>query len=196
MKHVPMNPVAPNKSDHSRPSFLRRVFGHAFRRDEHGAVAIEFALLALPFFAIIGAIFETSLYFLSSQILDSAVDTSVRLVRTGQAQTADYTASQFRDSICDNLLNLFTCENLQVDVETINDFSSADFSISREIDPDTGLLKGTWIYSPGTGSDYVMLRVGYKWPTMLDILGFNLSNIGDGYRLMTAVRVFRNEPFT
>lgn len=42
-------------------------------RDERGATLVEFGLLAPFFFAIVGAIFETSVVFLSGQILDSAV---------------------------------------------------------------------------------------------------------------------------
>jgi Flp pilus assembly protein TadG len=43
-----------------------------FARDESGVTAIEFGLLALPFFSILGAILETSLVFLSGQVLESA----------------------------------------------------------------------------------------------------------------------------
>ncbi len=65
-----------------------------FRRDEKGVTAVEFGLLSLPFFAIIGAILETSLIFMASQILDSAVNDSARLIRTGQAQAANFTSTE------------------------------------------------------------------------------------------------------
>ena len=183
----------------SPAALMRRSLTRAFRRNERGAVAVEFALLALPFFAIIGAILETSFFFLSSQLLDSAVDTGSRLVRTGQ--TADYSAENFRTAICDNLYGLFDCNKLEIQVNTVSSFSSASFS--SPLDPDTMDWSDEWKaaklveggFNPGNASQVVMVRVYYKWPTMLDILGFNLSNAGDGNRLMGAVRVFKNEPF-
>lgn len=177
---------------------MARALTRGFRRNERGAVAVEFGLLALPFFAIIGAILETSFFFLSSQLLDSAVDNSARLVRTGQAQSQeDYTVDNFRTAICDRLYGLFDCDQLKIQVKTVASFSTASFS--SPLDPDTldwtEEWKGTETYQPGEGSQIVTLRVYYKWPTMLDILGFNLSNAGEGYRMMAAVRVFKNEPF-
>ena len=59
---------------------LRRWRG--FAHDESGVTAIEFGLLAVPFFSILGAILETSLVFLSGQVLESAVQDASRLIRT------------------------------------------------------------------------------------------------------------------
>jgi Flp pilus assembly protein TadG len=196
-----MKPVAKPGFGLTPAALMRRALPRAFRRDEHGAVAVEFAFLALPFFAIIGAILETSIFFLSSQVLDSAVDTSSRLVRTGQAQVQNYTAENFNKAICDNAYGLIDCEKLEIQVKTVSSFSAATFS--SPLDPDTMDWSDEWKaamavnngFTPGEGSQIVMVSVYYKWPTMLDILGFNLSNAGDNYRLMGAVRVFRNEPF-
>ncbi len=194
-----MKPDLMTKAAFSPIALVRRRFGRALGRDQRGAVAIEFGLLALPFFALIGAIMETAFYFMGSQILDSSVDTSVRLLRTGQAQAQSYTAQTFRDTICDGLFNLFDCDALQIDVQTISSFALADFTMPLEADPDD-ISQMIWKaslgnYTPGDGSQIVSVKVYYKWPTMLDLLGFNLSNAGNGYRLMASVRVFRNEPF-
>ena len=193
-----MKPATNSAKALSPLALMRRALTRGFRRNERGAVAVEFALLALPFFAIIGAIMETSFFFLSSQLLDSAVDTSARLLRTGQAQTQDFTITDFRDSICDGLFGLFTCEKLHIKVEKIGHFVDANFSYPLDVDPLSG--ETSWnaedVYSPGSGRDIIVVRVFYKWPTTLDILGFNLSNAGTGYRLMASARVFMNEPFS
>jgi Flp pilus assembly pilin Flp len=178
-------------------ALVRRSLRSAFSRNQSGATIVEFGLLALPFFAIIGAILETAFYFLSSQVLDSAVDTSVRYIRTGQAQEVNLTAQGFRDTICDGLFNLFHCDQLRIIVDTASDFTSVSFSSPLEEDPDGELIwTDTEVYTPGSGSEIVTVRVYYKWPTILDLLGFNLANAGDGYRLMSSVRVFKNEPFS
>ncbi len=190
-----MKPEVKSKAAISPLALMRRRIGRAFGRDERGAVAVEFGILALPFFAIIAAIMETAFFFLGSEILDSAVDTSVRLLRTGQAQSQGLTADQFERTICDRLYNLFDCDRLQIDVKTITNFASASFSAPLGEDFEWTDFEATKVYEPGDGSQIVSVRVYYKWPTLVDFFGFNLSNAGPGYRLMAAVRVFRNEPF-
>lgn len=198
-KRAVMKPDRSTRTALSPVALIWRRFARPFRRNERGAVAIEFGLLAVPFFAIIGAIMETAFFFMASQILDGSVDHSVRLLRTGQVQTQSYTASMFRTSICDGLMGMFDCDQLKIDVQTVSDFASADFSYPLE--PDTNNAGQTvWkakyeSFIPGNGGDIVTVRVYYKWHTLLDFLGFNLSNAGTGYRLMASVRVFENEPF-
>lgn len=165
--------------------------------DERGTTAIEFGLLALPFFALIGAILETALIFLASQILDTAVQDSARFIRTGQAQGANYTEAQYRQAICNGLYGMFDCTKLRVNVSVVTTFGGA--SLPAPLDTDCTATKCDWklqdAYNPGTGSSIVLVRVYYKWPTILNLAGFNLQNTGDGTRLLGAVRVFRNEPF-
>jgi hypothetical protein len=67
-----------------------------FRRDERGATVIEFGLVALPFFGLLFAIIETALVFFAGQALETAVSNAARLIRTGQAQSAGYTVSDFK----------------------------------------------------------------------------------------------------
>jgi len=173
--------------------FRWKALHRKLSNEESGTTAVEFGLLALPFFAIVGAILETGIVFLSSAVFDSAIDRSTRLVLTGQAQVNNLTGEDFRQVICSNLLGLFDCSKMVISVTTHSDFGSATLT------PPIDLTDGTWLladsYTPGGGSEIVLVEAHYKWPTILDIHSFNLSNSGDGHRLMSAVRVFRNEPF-
>ena len=74
----------------SRWSFKR------FRRDEDGATAVEFGLIALPFIALMMATIEIALVFFAGQALETAVDTASRLIRTGQAQQDGFNADDFK----------------------------------------------------------------------------------------------------
>ena len=49
-------------------------------RDQRAVTAIEFGMLAFPFFAIVGAILQTSVVFLASQVLESAVHDAARTI--------------------------------------------------------------------------------------------------------------------
>ena len=56
--------------------------------DRRGAAAVEFALVAPPFLALLFAILELALVFFASQALETVTQDSSRLIMTGQAQTA------------------------------------------------------------------------------------------------------------
>ncbi len=179
--------------------------GDAFRRDERGVTVIEFALLALPFFTFIAAIVETSLIFLAGQILDSAVQDSARLIRTGQAQNSPtpFGKDQFRAAICDGLYGMFDCtasdDRLRISVTVLTDFSAATLGYPLKTGEDCKQTKCDWTltdsYAPGKGSQVVLVQAYYKWPTLLNLPGFNFQTLPDGTRLLAASRVFRNEPF-
>lgn len=177
---------------------LARRGRRRFARSEDGAAAVEFALLAVPFFAILGAILETSLVFLSGQVLESAVNDTSRLVRTGQARSTIASVDQFKSEVCSRLYGLFAnCSGLHVEVDVVQNFAAAQFS--PPIDPDCE-PPCNWTrpesYNPGQGTSVVMVQVHYKWPVFLSLGGFGLANLPDGTRLLGAATVFKSEPFT
>jgi len=183
-----------NMKSRSNSGFLSALrLRREFARDERGVTVIEFGLLALPFFAVIAAIMETSVTFLASNILQSALHDSVRLIRTGEAQQNDYSLPTFRNKVCDRAFGMFDCNKLMVRVRTVNTFAAAN--ISEPIDPDTN----DWIlveqYNPGVSKSIVIAEVYYKWDTIFDIMGFNLQSLSDGTMLMGSAEVWRNEPF-
>lgn len=161
--------------------------------DESGVAAVEFGLLALPFFALFFAILESGLVFFASSVLDSAVEQSSRSIWTGQAQIKNHSIDDYRAEICTKLYGLFDCNELRISVKTVGSFTSA--KSTPPTDPATGDWTVAEAFSPGQSSDVELVEVHYKWPTILDIHGFNLANSGTSDRLMTAVRVFKNEPF-
>lgn len=168
-----------------------------FWRDEGGVTAIEFAILAPPFFAMIAMIMEASLLFLSAQILDGAVHEATRLIRTGQVQEAKLTLSKFEDMICGRLFGMFgDCHALQIRVTPIDSFKSIDMGAPLDLN-----CKVTcpWTmdeaFDTGKGSSIMLVRVYYKWPVILRYPSILPNLLDDGTVLMGSVDVFRNEPF-
>jgi Flp pilus assembly protein TadG len=171
---------------------------HRFARAEEAAVAVEFALVAAPFLALIFAIMETALVFFAGQNLEAAATGAGRMVMTGQAQTAGYTtAAQFKDNVVCPALgsgSLFTCADVQVDVKTYTDFSSITSDNTPPVKD--GELDTTKMgYTPGAAGDIVVVRLYYEWPIYLSLLNDSLSNLSNHRRLLVATSVFRNEPF-
>jgi Flp pilus assembly protein TadG len=165
-----------------------------FLRREDGTVAVEFALVAAPFLALLFAIMETALVFFAGQTLETAAADVGRLILTGQAQTAGLTQASFKDQVCARIFGLFDCENgMYVDVKTYSDFASVD--LTEPIDKDGKLDTSNFTYSPGGPCDIVVARLMYQFPTFVSLLGFDLSDMSGGKRLLVATSVFRNEPY-
>ena len=159
---------------------------------------MEFALLGVPFFLIIGAILETSVVFLSSQVLESAVQDTSRQIRTGQSQGTMTTASDFKTKVCNRLYGLYgDCSGLHVEVQTVSDFSSV--SITPPVDW-TCESECTWsrpeTFAQGKGSSIVVVQVYYKWPILLSLGEMSLANLPGQKRLLATSTVFRNEPYS
>lgn len=162
-------------------------------RNDRGSVAVEFALISVPFFALILAILETAIVFFAGQALETAVGNAARLVRTGQAQEDSLSASAFKTKICDELTVLFDCSKLYIDVRKYSTFAAID--LSRPVDSDGNLVTDDFQYTPGNGGDIVIVHAYYEWPIYLNQFGNDLSNLGNGKHLLTAAAAFRNEPF-
>ncbi len=176
--------------------FRRRAT--AFRRDDGAATAIEFGLLAIPFFVIVGAILQTSVVFLATQVLESAVHDATRQIRTGQAQQAGGALASFRTNICDRLYGLFPdCAGLHLRVVEVTNFQSA--TVTPPIDL-TCIEDCDWVvpeaWAPGGGKSVVLVQVHYRYPIYLKIGPFGMSNLPDGNRLIGTATVFQNEPFS
>jgi Flp pilus assembly protein TadG len=165
-----------------------------FARAQNGAAAVEFALVAAPFLALVFAILETALIFFAGQTLEAAASDSARLIMTGQAQTGGYSQSDFKTAVCNRLAGgLFDCTNgVYVDVKTYTTFTS----ITATPPITNGQLDTTnMTYTPGGPGDIVVVRLYYQWPIYVSMFGDNLSNLNGSKRLLVATAVFRNEPY-
>jgi len=161
-------------------------------RQEEGAAAVEFGLIAMPFLALVFAIIETALVFFASQVLETAVADSSRLIMTGQAQTQGLNKDTFKDKVCGRIFGLFDCAGgVHVDVHTVETFG--DVALDKPVDSSGNLDTSGFKYDPGEEGDIVIVRLVYQWPTYVSLLG--LSNMANNNRLMMATAVFRNEPY-
>jgi Flp pilus assembly protein TadG len=88
-----------------------------------GATAVEFALVATPFIALLVAILQTVLVFFAQRVLDEVTEEASRYIMTGQAQTGSITQSGFANYLCTSANTsslvgaLFTCSNIMINVQ-------------------------------------------------------------------------------
>ena len=165
-----------------------------FARRQEGAAAIEFAMVAAPFLAMIFAIMETAIVFFAGQALETAAADSARLIMTGQAQTQGFDQAKFKDAVCGKIYALFDCSGgLYVDVKSYPSFATAN--ISKPIDGSGNLKTADFGYNPGGPGNIVVVRLMYQWQVYVSLLGLNLSDTTGNKRLLMATVAFCNEPF-
>ncbi len=181
---------APVSSTVSIRTLVRR-----FRRNRRASAALEFALVAPIFFALLFAIIETALMFFASQVLETVTQDSARMILTGQAQTAAYTQQQFASYVCNqtSVSVLFNCNQIYIDVKSYSSFSNV--SISNQIDS-SGNFINNMTYSPGAAGDIVVVRLFYQWPIFVTGLGYNIANLSGSKRLLVGTAAFKNEPYS
>jgi Flp pilus assembly protein TadG len=174
------------------PKATLRSVVRRFRRNRRGSAAVEFALVAPVFFALLFAIIETALVFFAGQVLETITQNSARQILTGQAQTAGSTQAQFATYVCNQVPALFNCANIFIDVESYPAFSSV--AIASHIDGSNNFVNNMQ-YSPGGPGDIVVVQLFYQWPLFVTGLGYNISNLSGSKRLLVATAAFRNEPY-
>lgn len=168
-----------------------------FRRNRRGSAAVEFALVAPVFFALLFAIIETGIMFFAGQLLELGTQESARLMLTRQAQTSAMDVTAFKTDLCNRIKLLFNCvgnlPNIALDVK----FFAAGTSITLPDPIVSGSLDTTSLtYSlPANGTtDTVVVRAFYQWPLFVTGLGYNIANLSGNKRLLSATAAFHVEP--
>lgn len=192
----------------------RNLSFRKIRKSESGSTAIEFGILAIPFFMIIFATIETLLAFAGNQLLQNAVDVMSRKLRTGEITfnmgrpATDLNESEFRTAFCNEISIMLSCdqlasgdEKLLVDLQTVTNYASIDTAIPVVSNATFSQLDTTGFgYNPGGSGSINVLRVYYKWGIFLDLIRPYITNVRpeDGstsYFLMIATTAFKNEGY-
>jgi hypothetical protein len=177
--------------DVSRPAFLLRRL-HGFGADQSASTMVEFAFIAPPLLFMIMGIFQVGLVFLTSLALDNAATELGRQVRTGEAQKQYPDLTKFREAICREGNGLVQCNtsDLWVDVQKL---PPGPVSLGWPVD-EKGEFKDEGKYEPGKGGDTILVRVFYRYPVWLPMVGAAMANLPNGRRLIVSSAAFRNEP--
>ena len=196
--------IAPNED---------RAFGcrlARFRSETDGAAAVEFALVALPFLALCGAIFQIAFQIWATQNFDRALQNAVRTILTGQFQQANAGQTDaikllaaLKTTMCGpanaSIVTVFNCQNVKIDVATSGTFTGA--KAATPVNSTTG----TWNASFGTNyacampGTIVIVTAAVQFPTFFNLMGLRTqqftSGSGAGSSLLVSTAVFRTEPY-
>jgi Flp pilus assembly protein TadG len=160
-----------------------------------GSAAVEFAFLAPVMFVFLMGTLEVGIMFLGEFALQNATNDAARQIRTGQVQLSNMTQAQFRQLICNEIAPVLQCSaNLQIDVQTFQNFASASFSSPMQPDHTLNPALNNW--APGSVCSIVLVRTFYTWRVVTPVLTPFMVNMAGNYHLLYGTAAFRNEPYT
>ncbi len=180
------------------PSAFSRLqrFARRFTEGRRGAAAVEFALISIPFFALMFGIIEVGLIYVMAVTLEAATNDAAREIRTGQLQSqgSPATAASFKSRVCSQLgwLGSNCASNLSVQVQTFTNFQT----ITQPSPIQNGAInQSNLAFSVGGPGDIVLVQTFYQWTVLAPALDHIGTPLSGGKMLLTSTAVFRNEPY-
>lgn len=158
-----------------------------FFRGRESVAAIEFSLVAFPFFLLLFMILETGYFFLFAIELEGAAAEGARQIRTGaiqQAATPAAALTNLQTAVCSKIY-LSGCSDLIFDVQSYDDFNSIPSP-----PPAPPATQAEAAFLPGNPGSTVVVKLIYNWHFITPLI----SNIIDTKQLISTV-AFRNEPY-
>jgi len=189
------------------PSFKMRKTLARFGKNQDGATAVEFAILGLPFSALLFGIIEVSLLFFLTSTTEHALAEVSREIRTGEFQGSGGGAAELKTAICANMHGIGNCNNLRVDVisTATGQFSNLVLPVSppacsgtpAQIEACQAATPSMPAdnYSVTNSGDVVIVRVQYVHRLEIPSSLTGLANSTGNTHVISATTAFKNEPF-
>ena len=161
-------------------------------KDRKGSAAIEFAILALPFFVVIFAIAEIAIMYFVDSGLDAALHKAVRQVRVGVAKSGSWDAVKFKDVVCKELSYSFGCAtNLKVRATVITNMAA----ITKTSPISGGSLNVSEDFNLGDSGSYVLVQAFLPWNPTFKLYALSSAKLSDGSYVLGSAELIKNEPF-
>ena len=183
-----------NSDKSARPikGWRRYLTLRKFARNDEGATAVEFSIVALPFFLFSGMIFELTLNYFAQQTLHHGVAEVARLIKTNQVTVNTHNEAQFRTLLCARpVLAMLDCNKFIIDIREVGQFQDLGTPTLA-----TGHVDSTGMgFNPGGPVTVNVLRVYYELPLVAAYAALgSTDNVAKGSRTLTSVQAFMIEP--
>ena len=169
-----------------------------WQRDDRGATAIEFAMVAMPFFMFCFGILGVGLHYFSTNSLEHAVEAAARKIRTGQAQNSGHDRGEFKALVCSEASGAIDCSKLRVHVQSGDDWSISPKSCLgsdkklRQLPGSSDKISD----SSGEAAKVVLVTACcYEWDLATVIPFIELGDMEGGASLIQAATTFRTEHY-
>jgi Flp pilus assembly protein TadG len=185
-----------------RTSRLGRPNAPAWVKDEQGTSAIEFAIVATPFFLFVLGLLGVGLYYFTASSLEYGVEAASRQIRTGQAQTTALTVGQFKNLVCGAAGSYINCAKLSVIIQSGAAWSNiapqSCVDSKNNMIGSTGASSDTISTYTGTADEVVLVTLCYQWDLAqtFPFLKLGMNSGGSGSAILQAATAFQTEPYT
>lgn len=171
-----------------------------FLKDDKGATAVEFAMVAPLFFLMLGVTLETGVMMFSEYVLQTSVQEASRFVRTGRAQEQGMTANAFKAKICDLAGMIMDCQGkVTVYLNNNDSFNSLSTNTPSYLNvgpASDGTAPTSTTFSCGGPQRPVALIATYDWDFVIPyFMGYFANTNGTATRRLAGFAMFKNEPF-
>lgn len=176
---------------------LSSLLPHRFCRNADGSTAIEFSMLALPFFSLLLGTIQLIYLMLVQQEIETAAEAIGRQILIGTVQQQAMTKPQFVTLACSLLPPTLDCKKLIIDVQVASTFANATLTKPDLTSIGNPTATTVLTYNPGVAGQIVVLRLLYALP-VVSIPGLNLRSAASsfGFAFPMATSVFKNETFS
>jgi len=175
-----------------------------WRREESGATAIEFAIVAMPFVLLLFGLVSVCLFYFADFSMENATWQAARAVRTGQLQQSSGSYSgittnadrqkALKKSFCDKAFLFPDCNSKAVVIVQSN---SGFGTISQPNCASNGVVidQSLAAFNTGAASSVVLVTICYPWDFGGRLPLMSVSNLQGGALLMQSSAAFRTEPY-
>lgn len=178
-------------------------------KNEEGTTAIEFAILGIPFMALLFGIIELAVLFFISSTTQHALETVSREIRTGEFQSEGGAAAEFKTKICAAMVGVGNCDYLRVDIlssatgrfseltlpQSPAEIPENETEAEKEAREAAAPALPADNYTVTSGGDVVIVRVQYIHRLTIPSELTRLSNSTGNTHIITHTTAFKNEPF-
>lgn len=180
----------------------RKGLLRALLRDKNGVSAVEFALLAPVFFAMLASLFEVGLLLTRMAMVDHAVNVVSKRVYTGEVakgvDAGTIGQTDIEEAVCEVTASVIpNCESeITVELTEITSMSSLP-SDDASCEDATLDLNPTVNFNPGASNSIVFMRVCMTVDLLTPGIGFGLKlpKTDTGRFELISSAAFLNEPF-
>jgi Flp pilus assembly protein TadG len=169
--------------------------------NDDGSAAVEFGIIAVPFFLFVFGLIGYGMYFFTMNSLEWGVETAARAVRTGQAQKGGTTVGQFKNDVCAAAGNHINCNKLNVIVQHAANWGGvtpqACVGADGKLTASTGSSGELISKYSGSESEVVLVTLCYTWElaSQFPFLKLGQNSDGSGAAILQASTAFRSEPY-
>ena len=176
-------------------------------KGDRGAVAVEFALVSIPFVMTVLFILQMALTFFWIQCVEISTVQAARSIRIGAVQEEGLSAEQFKaNKLCPFLRAGMDCSRVVVSIYPVEkEWDAARTKgVYRYIDKSVPKLQPAVLdqsaatYCPGGPGDMVFVDVVYKAPAFMGLLaptGYVTTVAGERVLVLRGTTTIMNEPY-